>query len=70
LRFQYKKTKLQEAKDWQLKDLSGVRPTAGWASEVSSTSMASDVELVKRKTGRVQQWLNKFKKSGQQKCHH
>lgn len=30
-----------------------MRPTAGWAAEVSSTSMASDVELVKRKADGV-----------------
>jgi hypothetical protein len=53
-----------------LKDLSGVSPTAGWgASDTSSTSMASDVELVKRKMKRVEfnNGPNKFKKSGQQK---
>lgn len=50
-RDQYKKTIFS---DWQLKDLSGVRPTAVWAAEVSSTSMASEVELVKRKTDGVQ----------------
>jgi ribosomal protein L44E len=54
-----------------LKDLSGVSPTAGWgASDTSSTSMASDVELVKRKMKRVESSIMaqiKFKKSGQQK---